>query len=320
MLAFETAVKNGLPYAIKASNTLQAYGKDLKMDLLVERMKLVLSRKKANMAVKWRAILGIDGGAAPNDGTPHSMLKALELGATAIADFVEAVDKVAAVVKRFVLRSKNHKNHGLVVMIDGLVGAGGTCGGGAGGSGAGGEGAADPTKPTSTGSTDCKGGKKLRMLLEESEEDTGLWAAAENAVQNLRVQPPSPDNIKASLEAVVKLTGKESDIMKVWAEYQINLQALLQELGVLKAAFGKAFSYSLVANVPPVAGFKLTPYVRASVSFDHNAPPRGGSNESTLEISGALVVGMDYAARGSSGSVIEVGCCALACSCRAWIR
>jgi hypothetical protein len=138
MLAFETAVKNGLPYAIKASNTLQAYGKDLKMDLLVERMKLVLSRKKANMAVKWRAILGIDGGAAPNDGTPHSMLKALELGATAIADFVEAVDKVAAVVKKFVLRSKNHNNHGLVVMINGLVGAGGTCGGGSGGSGAGG--------------------------------------------------------------------------------------------------------------------------------------------------------------------------------------
>jgi hypothetical protein len=85
----------------------------------------------------------------------------------------------------------------------------------------------------------------------------------------------------------------------------------LQELGVLKAAFGKAFSYSLVTNVPPVAGFKLTPYVRASDSFDHSAPPRGGSNGSTLEISGALVVGMDYAARGSSGSVTEVGCCAL---------
>ena len=306
MLALETVVKNGLPGAIKASNALQAYGKDLKMDLLVERMKLVLSRKKANMAIKWRAILGIDGDAAPNDGTPHSMLKALELGSTAIADFVEAVDKEAAVVKGFVLRSKNHNNNGLVAMIDGLAGAGGTCGGGGGGGGAGGEAAADPAKPTSTGSTDCKGGKKLRTLLEESEEDTGLWAAAENAVQTLRVQPPSPDKIKASLEAVVKLTGKESDIMKAWAEYQINLQALLQELGVLKAAFGKAFSYSLVANVPPVAGFKLTPYVRASVSFDHDAPPRGGSNGSTLEISGALVVGMDYAARGSSGSVTEV--------------
>jgi len=260
----------------------------LNMDLLMERMKQVLSKKK-HAAVKWRALVGIDGDAAPNDGTPHSLLKAVELAASTIADFAKAVSKYGKVIKDLMTKSKKRKedSNGKAIIK-----------------------ALDPKQRHSLGAE----GKLLRELLEESESDTGLWAAAERAVQDLRVQPPAPDKIKASLEAVVKFTKTELKIggvlvppvAKLWAAYQVQLQALLRQLGVLKVDFGKAFSYSLSTPVPPVAGFQLTPYIRASVNFDHDAPAQEKGGPPSLEISASMVVGMDYAARGSSGSVAEI--------------
>ena len=274
--------------------------------------------------------MGIDGGAAPDDGTPHSLLKAVELAASTIADFAKAVSKYGKVIKGLVAKSKNHKNEAIIRALDASEEESGTC--------AGRKGALKGTagwcrcnaKGTPVSAQGCKSkspscewdnvkgrclsihkslgaeGKLLRELLEESESDTGLWAAAERAVQDLRVQPPTPDKIKASLEAVVVFTKTKSKFGTAWAAYQVQLQAILRELGVLKVNFGKAFSYSLSAPVPPVAGFKLTPYIRASVNFDHDAPAKTKGGPPSLEISASMVVGMDYAARGSSGSVAEV--------------
>ena len=94
------------------------------------------------------------------------------------------------------------------------------------------------------------------------------------------------------------------------SRYRTNLQSLLRELGVLKTNFGKVFSNSLSANVrPAVAGFQLTPYVRASdINFDHDVPSteKGKEQGNVTKITGALVVGMEYAVRGSAGSVAEV--------------
>jgi hypothetical protein len=96
-----------------------------------------------------------DGDAAPNDGTPHSLLEAVELAASTVADFAKAaVSKYGKVVKDLRTRSKNHNTKAL-----------------------------DPHTRLSLG----KEGKLLCELLEESESDTGLWAAAERAVPDLRV-------------------------------------------------------------------------------------------------------------------------------------
>ena len=211
VLALETVVENRLASAIKASETLHRYGKELKMDLLMERMKLVLSKKK-KAAVKWRALVGIDGSAAPNDGTPHSLLKAVELAASAIADFAKAGSKDGKVIKGLMTKSKTHTNKAIIRALD-------------------------PNHRKTLGAE----GKLLRELLEESESDKGLWAAAERAVQDLRVQPSSPDKIKASLEAVVAFTKAKSEFGTAWEAYQVQLQDLLRNLDVLKVNFGKAF-------------------------------------------------------------------------------
>ena len=60
---------------------------------------------------------------------------------------------------------------------------------------------------------------------------------------------------------------------------------------------------------PAVAGFQLTPCVRASdINFDHDVPSteRGKEQGNVTKLTGALVVGMEYAVRGSAGSVAEV--------------
>ena len=63
----------------------------------------------------------------------------------------------------------------------------------------------------------------------------------------------------------------------------------------------------MLTNVTLVPLSHFFRYVRASINFDHDAPPRAGNNESSmLEITGEFAVGMDYKARGSSGSVVEV--------------
>ena len=230
ILAIESVVRNGRAPAIEAARRIQSYHKKQNVDLLMERMTRVLSMKDAkSIEVKWRALLGVDGGASPNDDTPHSLLKSVELGAATIADFVETVDKVAHVCEKVI----NTENDQITAAIDKL-----------------------------TGAKSKEGGKKLRALLEESESDTGLWVAVERAVLVLRKQPPSPDKIKASIEAVAAFTGPESDVATTWTKYLTDLGELLKALATLKAGFGgDALSTEFSADVPSVAGFKLTPYV-----------------------------------------------------------
>ena len=233
ILAIESAVRNGRAPAIEAAKRIQRYHKKQNVDLLMERMTMVLSMKNAkSMGVKWRALLGVDGGASPNDETPHSLLKSVELGAATIADFVETVDKVAHVCKK-VINTEKRKAYEL-----------------------------SKGNITAAIASLMEGGKKLRALLEESESDTGLWVAVERAVLVLRQQPPSPDKIKASIEAVAAFTGPESDVATTWTKYLTDLGELLKALATLKAGFGgDALSTEFSADVPSVAGFKLTPYV-----------------------------------------------------------
>ena len=126
---------------------------------------------------------------------------------------IQAADKDVLNVKSLVPKSKNHESPSVQRYADKLTGTSTKC-------------TKIKAPPFIKG---CKGGRILRALLED---ETGLWAAVEGAMQTLRVYPPSPDKVQASLQTVAALTSSrpkdkekktESMLEKHWALY-VNLR------------------------------------------------------------------------------------------------
>ena len=127
---------------------------------------------------------------------------------------IQAADKDVLNVKSLVPKSKNHESPSVQRYVDKLTGTGATtC-------------TKIKAPPFIKG---CKGGRILRALLED---ESGLWAAVEGAMQTLQVYPLSPDKVKASLQTVAALTSSrpkdkdkktESMLEKHWALY-VNLR------------------------------------------------------------------------------------------------